>query len=153
FNNDNKRVKKILIVISFLGVIIVAVIAYIIIRKRMEARDFDTTLKDHNGDPINDDDDGDDVDDDQAPETEPVYGDDLTYDDYHTWEELLEEVGVIDIRDGMIEYETGNNSRLVVMLAEMGQSNPYLKTDEELALNNQIMEVFYNSLILPLKMS
>ena len=153
FNNDNKRVKKILIVISFLGVIIVAVIAYIIIRKRMEARDFDTTLKDHNGDPINDDDDGDDVDDAQAPETEPVYGDDLTYDDYHTWEELLQEVGVIDIRDGMIEYETGNNSRLFVMLAEMGQSNPYLKTDEELALNNQIMEVFYNSLILPLKMS
>src|SRR5699024_6536706 len=78
---------------------------------------------------------------------------DLTYDDYHTWEELLQEVGVIDIRDGMIEYETGNNSRLFVMLAEMGQSNPYLKTDEELALNNQIMEVFYNSLILPLKMS
>ncbi|MDC2829100.1 hypothetical protein [Limosilactobacillus mucosae] len=91
--------------------------------------------------------------DDDDVESAPVYDDDLTYDDWYAWEEFLQEVGVIDIRDGMIEYETGDNSRLFVMLAEMGQSNPYLKTDEELQHSNEIMEVFFNGVMSPLKMS
>lgn len=59
----------------------------------------------------------------------------------------MQEVGLIDIRDGMIEYETSDNSRMFVMLAEMQQSNPYLKTDEELQQQNVIMELFYNTFI------
>lgn len=59
----------------------------------------------------------------------------------------MEEIGLIDIRNGMIEYETADNSRMFVMLAEMQQSNPYLKTDDELEQQNAVMELFYNTFI------
>ncbi|MDC2828518.1 hypothetical protein [Limosilactobacillus mucosae] len=92
-------------------------------------------------------------DEEESPDSAPIYDDDLTYDDWYEWDEFLQEVGVIDIKDGMIEYETGDNSRLFVMLAEMGQSNPYLKTDEESQQANEIMEVFFNGVLSPLKIS
>lgn len=53
----------------------------------------------------------------------------------------------------MIEYETGDNSRMFIMLAEMQQSNPSLKTDQELNQDNALAEVFYNGVHRPLKFS
>lgn len=94
-----------------------------------------------------------DEDDEDDPSEDPVYEDDVTYDDWNHWEDLLQEAGIIDIRDGMIEYETGNNSRMFIALAEMQQSNPYLKTDDELAQQNAIQEVFFNGIQEPLKLS
>lgn len=142
----------------------IAVIAFfvILILRHHRRRNFDMTPRDRHGDAITDDPDddqsSDDEDDneedpDQDPSQAPIYDDDNTYEDWHQWQELLQEVGIIDIRDGMIEYETGDNSRLFIMLAEMGQSNPYLKTDEELARANAIQEVFFNGVMSPLKMS
>lgn len=125
------------------------VIGGILIVNRSRHQDFDMTPRDKTGSELSSGTDEDEED----PAVTPVYDDDVTYDDWDNWEDLLAEIGVIDIRDGMIEYETGDNSRLFVMLAEMGQSNPYLKTDEELAQNNQIMEVFYNGVMSPLKLS
>lgn len=88
---------------------------------------------------------------DEEPETTPLHDDDVTYEDWNTWEDFLAEVGVIDIRNGMIEYETGDNSRLFIMLAEEQQSNPYLKTDEEIEQQQAINEVFLNGINHPLK--
>lgn len=85
------------------------------------------------------------------PSVAPVYEGDFAFLDWETWEDFLSQVGVIDIRNAMIEYETGNNSRMFIMLAEMQQSNPSLKTDEELAQANALMEVFLNGLHSPLK--
>lgn len=85
------------------------------------------------------------------PSVAPVYEGDFAFLDWDTWEDFLAQVGVIDIRNAMIEYETGNNSRMFIMLAEMQQSNPSLKTDEELAQANALVEVFLNGLHSPLK--
>ena len=85
------------------------------------------------------------------PSAAPVYEGDFAFLDWETWEDFLSQVGVIDIRNAMIEYETGNNSRMFIMLAEMQQSNPSLKTDEELAQANALKEVFLNGLHSPLK--
>lgn len=85
------------------------------------------------------------------PSVAPVYEGDFAFLDWDTWEDFLAQVGVIDIRNAMIEYETGNNSRMFIMLAEMQQSNPSLKTDEELAQANALMEVFLNGIHSPLK--
>ncbi|MDM8332773.1 hypothetical protein QUW45_08895 [Limosilactobacillus pontis] len=137
-----------MVFISLVGLIVVILVGiWLVVRHRRKV-DFDMTPRDRNGTPI---DDSDEEDEDNDPAEAPIYDDDLTYDDWLPWENLLQEIGIVDIRDGMIEYETGDNSRLFIMLAEMGQSNPYLKTDEELANNNQIMEVFYNSVMAPLK--
>lgn len=87
------------------------------------------------------------------PAEAPVYEGDFAFLDWDTWEDFLAQVGVIDIRDAMIEYETGDNSRMFIMLAEMQQSNPSLKTDEELAQANALMEVFLNGLHSPLKIT
>lgn len=132
-----------------IGAIAVLVIGAILIVRRSRHQDFDMTPRDKTGSELSSDADEEEED----PAVTPVYDDDVTYDDWNNWEDLLAEIGVIDIRDGMIEYETGDNSRLFVMLAEMGQSNPYLKTDEELAQNNQVMEAFYNGVMSPLKLS
>ena len=85
------------------------------------------TARDKNGEELEEDEDIE-----NDPAQAPIYDDDVTYDDWQAWEDFLNEVGLIDIKDGMMEYETSDNSRLFVMLAEMQQSNPYLKTDEEL---------------------
>ncbi|QDR73674.1 hypothetical protein FOD75_11320 (plasmid) [Limosilactobacillus reuteri] len=129
--------------------IIALIVGGIIIYRRSRKRDLDTTPRDKTGQAIEPEDE----DYENDPSQAPIYDDDLTYDDWNSWEDLLAEIGIIDIRDGMIEYETGDNSRLFVMLAEMGQSNPYLKTNEELAQNNQIMEVFFNGVLAPIKIS
>lgn len=103
---------------------------------------FDMTARDKNGEELEEDEDVE-----NDPAQAPIYDDDVTYDDWQAWEDFLSEVGLIDIKDGMMEYETSDNSRLFVMLAEMQQSNPYLKTDEELEQQNATMELFYNTFI------
>ena len=155
----------IIIIFSFLGLSVVAAVGAWIIIRHQRKRDFDMTPRDRNGNSIEDrqayrdedeeeyeeDEVEEDIDDD--PAEAPIYDEDLTYDDWRSFEDLLKEVGVIRISNGMIEYETGDNSRMFIMLAEMAQSNPYLKTDEELANNNQVMEVFFNSVTAPLKIT
>ncbi len=130
---------------------IAVIVVVIIIYRHSQNSDFDMTPRDRAGQEIEDEEDDEEVIDETAEK--PVYEDDLTYDDWNSWEDLLQEAGIIDIRDGMIEYETGNNSRMFIALAEMQQSNPYLKTDDELAQQNAIMEVFFNGVREPLKIT
>lgn len=146
----------ILVIISLVSILVLSLVAFFIYRKLRERQDFDLEPRDRHGNKIEDDDEESDEDaGDQEHETDvaPIYDDDLGYDDFLSFEDLLHEIGIIDISNGMIEYETGDNSRLFVMLAEMQQSNPYLKTEEELAHINRIMEVFYNGVVAPLKES
>ena len=139
---------KILIFVSIVAVLVALIVGGIVIYRHSKKQDFDMTPRDKSGDEIETDEDDD-------PSETPVYEDDVTYgaDGWETWENLLQEAGIIDIRDGMIEYETGNNSRMFIALAEMQQSNPYLKTDDELAQQNAVQEVFFNGVQNPLKLT
>lgn len=128
--------------------VIALIVGGVVIYRHSQKRDFDLTPRDKSGNEL---DDGDEEEDD--PSEAPVYEDDAAFDDWNNWEDLLQEAGIIDIREGMIEYETGNNSRMFIALAEMQQSNPYLKTDDELAQQNAIQEVFYNGVQEPLKLT
>lgn len=142
---------KILVTVSVVVALIAIIAAVIIAYRHSRSRDFDMTPRKRTGEAIDDESDDGDEEDDEDDEPDPVYEDDVTYDDWVSWEEFLQEVGVIDIRSGMIEYESGDNSRVFVMLAEMQQSNPALKSDAELSQQNAIKEVFYNGVLMPLK--
>lgn len=135
---------KILVFISIVAVVLALTIGGYIMWRHSQKKNFDLTPRDRSGDELDDDEDED-------PSETPEYEDDVTFDDWNNWEDLLQEAGIVDIRDGMIEYETGNNSRMFIALAEMQQSNPFLKTDDELAQQNAIQEVFFNGLKNPLK--
>lgn len=140
-----------------MAVVIILTVGFFLWRRRAKYQAFDMTPRDRNQKPIGNGDNDEYEEYEENPENDPgeapVFDDDLTYDDWQSWQTFLQEVGLIDIRDGMLEYETGDNSRMFVMLAEMGQSNPYLKTDEEQEQNNMIMEVFFNGVQAPLKLS
>ncbi len=125
------------------------IVGGIIIYHHSQQQDFDMTPRDKAGDSLGNSEE--DVE--NNPAESPVYEEEITYDDWVNWENLLQEAGIIDIRDGMIEYETGDNSRMFIALAEMQQSNPYLKTPEELLQQNAIQEVFFNSIREPLKIT
>lgn len=131
------------LIITILGILIGIYIYY----RHSQRKDFDLTPRDKTGDEI------DEVDEEDNPALAPVYEGDVVYEDWLLWEDFLKEAGIIEIKDGMIEYETGDNSRLFVGLAEMQQSNPYLKTDEELAQENAYKEVFFNGVQHPIKIS
>lgn len=134
-----------LVFISVLVAIIIAVIGYVIYRRISKPKLLDTTPQDLDGNPI-------DEEDDDISES-PVYEDDNIFENWDSWEDFLKQVGIIDIRDGMIEYESGDNSRIFVMLAEMQQSNPFLKSDPELQTQNESMETFLHTLSDPIKIS
>lgn len=138
---------KILVFFSLTITIIALVIGIYIYYRHSQKEDFDLTPRDKTGDEI------DEIDEEDNPALAPIYEDDVVYEDWLMWEDFLKEAGIIEIKDGMIEYETGDNSRLFVGLAEMQQSNPYLKTDEELAQENAIKEVFFNGVQQPIKIS
>lgn len=133
---------KIIAIVSIAAAIIVIIIFALFIYFRSKKKDFDLTPRDRNGEELDQDEDIE-----NDPSQAPVYEDDVTYDDWESWEEFLQEIGLVDIKNGMIEYETADNSRMFVMLAEMQQSNPYLKTDDELEQQNAVMELFYNTFI------
>lgn len=115
-------------------------------------KNFDLTPRDKYGNPIKSNSDQEDEDEDD-PMLAPINDPDSTFEDWETFEDFLKEVGIINITNGMIEYETGNDSRLFVMIAEMAQSNPTLKTEQEMLMDISAQEVFFNSLNEPLKMS
>lgn len=131
------------LIITILGILIGIYIYY----RHSQRKDFDLTPRDKTGEEI------DEIDEEDNPALAPVYEDDEIYDTWVRWENFLKEAGIIEIKDGMIEYETGDNSRLFVGLAEMQQSNPYLKTDEELDQENVYKEVFFNGVQQPIKIS
>lgn len=134
-----------LIFLIILGIIAITIFVIIFLRHNKK-KDFDLTPRNSTGEEIN-------IENNNNPGIAPVYEGDFAFEDWQTWEDFLQEVGVIDIRNGMIEYETGNNSRKFIMLAEEKQSNPYLKTDIELNQSNMLSEIFLNGVINPLKIT
>lgn len=141
-------------IISAVGALAIMVGLGIYIYLHQKNKNFDMTPRDKYGNEINDSNNPDDVDDDEDnPLLAPINDPDVTFEDWETFEDFMQEIGIINISDGLIEYETGNNSRLFVMIAEMAQSNPTLKTEQELMLDISAQEVFLNALNEPLKMS
>lgn len=57
-------------------------------------------------------------------------------------EQLFKEVGIVDIQDGLIEYDEEDGSRTFCGVAEMEQSNPYLKTDREMSIEDAENQLF-----------
>ncbi len=134
-----------MIFLIILGIIAITIFVIIFLRHNKK-KDFDLTPRNSTGEEIN-------IENNNNPGIAPIYEGDFAFEDWQTWEDFLQEVGVIDIRNGMIEYETGNNSRKFIMLAEEKQSNPYLKTDIELNQSNMLSEIFLNGVINPLKIT
>lgn len=134
-------------IISAIGALAIMVGLGIYAYIHQKHKDFDLTPRDKNGNEIEDTDDEDD------PMQAPINDPDSIFEDWETFEDFIKEIGIVNIRNGMIEYETGNDSRLFVMIAEMAQSNPTLKTEQELLMDISAQEVFFNSLSEPLKMS
>ncbi|MDE7056134.1 MAG: hypothetical protein K2O64_02655 [Lactobacillus sp.] len=131
-----------------ISIIVIGIFAFVL-KKARKRKSFDLTPRDKAGNEIEQDDE--DIEND--PAQAPVYEGDFAFEDWESWEDFLADVGIIDIRDGMIEYETGDNSRKFIMLAEMQQSNPYLKTGTELNQANGLMQIFYNGIQNPLKIT
>ncbi|WP_298491723.1 hypothetical protein [uncultured Lactobacillus sp.] len=139
---------KIQLVYIVISIIVIGIFAFVL-KKARKRKSFDLTPRDKAGNEIEQDDE--DIEND--PAQAPVYEGDFAFEDWESWEDFLADVGIIDIRDGMIEYETGDNSRKFIMLAEMQQSNPYLKTGTELNQANGLMQIFYNGIQNPLKIT
>ncbi len=139
---------KILLLYIILAIIAIAIFIIYFIRHNKK-EDFDLTPRDRSGNELESNDE--EIEND--PSAAPVYEGDFTFEDWESWEDFLSDVGIIDISNGMIEYETGDNSRKFIMLAEMQQSNPWLKTGTELNQGNGLMQVFYNGVQNPLKIT
>jgi hypothetical protein len=138
-------------------VIVIALVIYLLRYNRKQ--DFDMTPRDRNGNPLpqqSDNPNGQDYDgqDEQDnPLTQPINDPDLVYDQWSSFESFMKEIGLINIHNGMLEFETGDNSRLFVSVAEMQQSNPFLKSDAEVHQDQVMMEVWLNTLMNPVKIS
>ena len=140
-------------IISAIGALAIMVGLGIYAYIHQKHKDFDLTPRDKYGNKIDNGSDQDDDEEEDDPRLAPINDPDSTFEDWETFEDFLKEIGIINISNGMIEYETGNDSRLFVMIAEMAQSNPTLKTEQELLMDISAQEVFFNSLSEPLKMS
>lgn len=57
-------------------------------------------------------------------------------------EQLFKEVGIVDVQDGLIEYDEEDGDRTFCGVAEMEQSNPYLKTDREISVEDAENQLF-----------
>lgn len=57
-------------------------------------------------------------------------------------EQLFKEVGIVDVQDGLIEYDEEDGDRTFCGIAEMEQSNPYLKTDREISVEDAENQLF-----------
>ena len=89
-----------MVFISLVGLIVVILVGiWLVVRHRRKV-DFDMTPRDRNGNPI---DDSDEEDEDNDPAEAPIYDDDLTYDDWLPCENLLQDIGIVDFREGFIE--------------------------------------------------
>ncbi|QNQ82954.1 hypothetical protein FP435_00175 (plasmid) [Lactobacillus sp. PV037] len=139
---------KINIIFILLGLGALGVVGLIAYRHHQK-KNFDLTPRDRSGNQLETDEDIQ-----NDPSQAEVYEGDFGFTEWEdSFESLFQEYGLVDIRNGMLEFETGENSRLFVMLAEMKQANPYLKTHSELNQASIFMEVFLNMLKSPLKMT
>lgn len=68
------------------------------------------------------------------------------FDAWEPFQELLKDAGVVDVIDGMLEYDVGDGAKTFVGIAEMEQSNPFLKTSYEKALEDVHSQLFLSGL-------
>lgn len=78
----------------------------------------------------------------ETVDTDIVRAGDEIFNSFVPIEQLFKEVGIVDIQDGLIEYEADDGSRMFCGVAEMEQSNPYLKTEHELSVEDAENQLF-----------
>lgn len=68
-------------------------------------------------------------------------GDEI-FDSWEPMQELFKEAGIVDVIDDMIEFDEGDGLKTFVGIAEMEQSNPYLKTQHEKQIDDALQQLF-----------
>ena len=98
---------------------------------------------------IYDDTEDDEEDDGEEPEngyetvkTDIVRAGDEVFKTFVPIEQLFKEVGIVDVQDGLIEYDEEDGNRTFCGVAEMEQSNPYLKTEREISVEDAENQLF-----------
>lgn len=67
---------------------------------------------------------------------------DEVFDTFVPIEELFKEAGIVDVQDGLFEFDEGDGTKTFVGIAEMEQSNPYLKTTKERLVEDAEYQLF-----------
>ena len=80
--------------------------------------------------------------------TNIVRSDDKMFDTFVPIQQLFEEAAIVDVQDGLIEFDLDNGEgyKVFVGIAEMEQSNPYLKTNRERQVEDAEYQLFLASL-------
>lgn len=135
-----------------LGVVVVVVLIFVLIYRHHQRKlnaDFNDQPRDRNGDVYDDD-----VEEEELP---PLREQGATFGDednpWNTFTDFIDEIGIVDIKGGIIEYESVEGKRKFVMLAEQRKSNPLLKSAAENMQSLSFRELFYNRLTGPFKQS
>lgn len=95
-----------------------------------------------------DDEDDEEVDDDDPSENKKtidlgiVRAGDEIFDSWEPMQGLFKEAGIVDVIDDMIEFDEGDGLKTFVGIAEMEQSNPYLKTLHEKQIDDALQQLF-----------
>ncbi|MBS0954951.1 hypothetical protein [Lactiplantibacillus plantarum] len=88
------------------------------------------------------------IDDDQDDDLdqEPIYENGESFLEFQPISTMFDELGIIDIDNRMIEYESYYGGRRFVALAEMKQTNPYIMSKDQVKMTNALREVALTTL-------
>lgn len=64
------------------------------------------------------------------------------FDTFVPIQQLFEECGIVDVNDGLIEFDADDGAKTFVGIAEMEQSNPFLKTSHEREIEDAENQLF-----------
>lgn len=139
---------KLFVIAIVVAVLIIFLIIYRHHQRKLNA-DFDDQPRDRNGEVFEDDDEIEELP--PLREQGAIFGDEDN--PWNTFTDFIDEIGIVDIKNGIIEYESVEGKRKFVMLAEQRKSNPLLKSAAENMQSLSYRELFYNSLSGPFKQS
>lgn len=137
--------------ISIAVVVLFVVLVVIIWKKGTHKKKFNDTPRtsgEEVEDLYEDDEDDEDEDDEETSDGKKtidlgiVRAGDEIFDSWEPMQELFKEANIVDVIDDMIQYDEGDGVKTFVGIAEMEQSNPYLKTQHEKQVDDALQQLF-----------
>lgn len=126
--------------ITYLLIILIIIGVGFYLFKKMDTVHHRTTHKDTSKTDGHDDDEND-------INQEPVFENGESFLEFQPISTMFDELGIIDIDNRMIEYESFYGGRRFVSLAEMKQTNPYIMSKDQVKLTNALREVALTTLV------
>ncbi|AUV74178.1 hypothetical protein C1940_17155 (plasmid) [Lactiplantibacillus plantarum subsp. plantarum] len=126
--------------ITYLLIILIIIGVGFYLFKKMDTVHHRTTHKDTSKTDEHDDDEND-------INQEPVFENGESFLEFQPISTMFDELGIIDIDNRMIEYESFYGGRRFVSLAEMKQTNPYIMSKDQVKLTNALREVALTTLV------